>query len=346
MSKIITQILKQNKITLDRYIETCLYHKKFGYYQKKKIFGKDGDFITSPYISSIFGEIIAIYILNFFLEKNVNTFNILELGAGEGVLSKDIIQTLNKFSNYKIKFNYYIYEKSSNLIKRQKQNNKSLNICWIKDIKKFLKKNTIILTNELLDSLAVTHLVKKKNLWLEKNIKLKKDKKLSFEFTKTKKNIKKILNYLPKNTNFIEYPVDLLSLLNQISKILKIDKHNLFIGFDYGYYSNKFYDTVQCLKQHKKIDLFSDPGNSDITHLVNFYLVEQILKKKGIPNITLTTQSNFLKKNGVIERLKQSLKHSSSFEHKEKVILSVKRLVNHDQMGDRFKVIQASVGSI
>ena len=66
MLKIINK-LKKNKIPLDEYIDLCLYRFKESYYEKKFIFGPRGDFITSPYISSIFGEIIAIYILNYFL---------------------------------------------------------------------------------------------------------------------------------------------------------------------------------------------------------------------------------------------------------------------------------------
>ena len=95
MSNILNNIKK--KLPLDKYINLCLYKYRFSYYEKNKIFGPRGDFITSPYISSIFGEIISIYILNYFLSRGVKKCNLLEVGAGEGIMARDIIKTLLKF---------------------------------------------------------------------------------------------------------------------------------------------------------------------------------------------------------------------------------------------------------
>ena len=111
----------KNKIALDKFINFALYNNPYGYYEKKGIFGKKGDFITSPYISSIFGEMIAIWILNRFINKKIFNFSILEIGAGEGYLAKDILNTFEKFNNIKFKFNYVICEKSS-FYKKKQQN--------------------------------------------------------------------------------------------------------------------------------------------------------------------------------------------------------------------------------
>ena len=65
MNKIIN-ILKEKKfIPLDQFINIALYDKKFGYYMKKNPFGKGGDFITSPLISNLFGEMLAIWSVAF-----------------------------------------------------------------------------------------------------------------------------------------------------------------------------------------------------------------------------------------------------------------------------------------
>ena len=48
----------------DDLIEKILYEPKVGYYSSKDPFGKNGDFITSPTISNLFSEIIAIWLIS------------------------------------------------------------------------------------------------------------------------------------------------------------------------------------------------------------------------------------------------------------------------------------------
>ena len=48
----------------DEFLSNVLYDKKIGYYSRKVPFGIDGDFITSPNVSDLFSEIIAIWIIS------------------------------------------------------------------------------------------------------------------------------------------------------------------------------------------------------------------------------------------------------------------------------------------
>ena len=73
------KIKKNDLLSLDRFIEYSLYNKKLGYYMKKDPFGKRGDFITSPSISILFSEMIAIWIISYWEElKCPNKFNLIE----------------------------------------------------------------------------------------------------------------------------------------------------------------------------------------------------------------------------------------------------------------------------
>lgn len=336
MLKIINK-LKKNKIPLDEYIDLCLYRFKESYYEKKFIFGPRGDFITSPYISSIFGEIIAIYILNYFLEKKITKFSILEIGAGEGLMSKDIIHTLLKFKN--IKFNYSILEKSKNLKKVQKKKLEKYKINWLNSLKNSKDENLFILSNELLDSFPVKHLKKIKNQWLEKYVfyNEKKDK-IDTEYKKLKKNNNKIISLTKKNIDFIEYSPGVLELLNHISRLIKKHKNNCFLTLDYGYSSEKFENTLQGLKKHTKVNIFNDPGNTDITYLINFNLIKKIFDKNCLFNNINMSQSEFLISSGIVERLNQAKKYLISKDQKQKLEMAVSRLIDRNQMGELFKV--------
>ena len=65
MNKIINILKEQKAIPIDQFIDIALYDKKFGYYIKKNPFGKEGDFITSPLISKLFGEMLGVWCISF-----------------------------------------------------------------------------------------------------------------------------------------------------------------------------------------------------------------------------------------------------------------------------------------
>ena len=114
---------KNSKIlTVDRFLNNVLYDKKFGYYSSRIPFGEKGDFITSPKITSLFSEIIAIWIIacweSFGKPKN---FNVVELGPGDGSLSRILLKSFKKFPEFNAVKKLFLYEESKYLIKIQKK---------------------------------------------------------------------------------------------------------------------------------------------------------------------------------------------------------------------------------
>ena len=83
---------KKNLIPFDKFMADMLYNPKKGYYMKSNPFGKNGDFITSPNISLMFSEMIALWCISF-LKRNIKKekVNIIELGAGNGEMMKQIL---------------------------------------------------------------------------------------------------------------------------------------------------------------------------------------------------------------------------------------------------------------
>ena len=207
---ILEKIKKKKILPLDQYIDFCLYKFKQSYYQKKTKFGHGGDFVTSPHVSSIFSEMIAIWIIVFWNKiKKPKTLNILELGPGDGTMGKDIISSLGKINFFKSKVNYYFLEKSKSLKKIQKKNLKNeKNIYWIDNLKEFEKKdNLIILGNEFFDALPVKQFSKRGDSWFEKYVFFNKKKQLSFIFKKAKlESIRKIEKIYNKKVYIIIQP--------------------------------------------------------------------------------------------------------------------------------------------
>ena len=109
-------------LPLDKFINLSLYEKNSGYYMKKNPFKKKGDFITSPNISRLFSEMIAIWVISFWQSLGSPIkINLVELGAGNGEMMKDLYESFQNFPSFFNSCNFIIHEKSPFLIKVQKK---------------------------------------------------------------------------------------------------------------------------------------------------------------------------------------------------------------------------------
>ena len=128
-------------IPVDKFIENVLFNKKIGYYSSKIPFGKTGDFLTAPGISNLFSEIIGIWLISTWntLGKP-KKFNIVELGPGDGNLTKILLRTFQQFPEFNNAANIFLYEKSNLLKNLQRKNINNSKIKLMKFIKKLLIK--------------------------------------------------------------------------------------------------------------------------------------------------------------------------------------------------------------
>jgi NADH dehydrogenase [ubiquinone] 1 alpha subcomplex assembly factor 7 len=55
-----SRIMAQGPINIADYMAECLMHPEHGYYTTQTVFGQNGDFITAPEISQMFGEMIGL----------------------------------------------------------------------------------------------------------------------------------------------------------------------------------------------------------------------------------------------------------------------------------------------
>ncbi len=331
---------KKHKIPLDKFIEYCLYDKKNGYYMTKDPFGVNGDFTTSPNISRLFSEMMAIWTISFWKSLgSPKKFNLIELGGGNGEMMRIMIESFKKFPYFLKCCNIIIYEKSPALIEKQKLNINFKNITWKKNFLKINKLPSIFLANEFFDAIPIKQFFKNSNNWYEKLVQKENDKK--FNFTKKKIDIlkleKKLKFKISYKQNFIEYSPLGFKYLKNISNTIKKNKGGLLI-IDYGYNTKKINNTLKALYKKNYSKVLDNVCKSDITYNINFHLIQKFIDNSDRLNINYTTQRKFLTNLGIFQRA-EILSKDKRFSEKADIFYRLKRLTNDSEMGKLFKVM-------
>ena len=341
MNKADKIFLKTKSMSLDTYLEKVLYDKNIGYYQNINPFGVRGDYVTAPNISNIFCEMISIWLVSFWESlKRPKKLNFVELGPGNGDFCLVLLKTLKNFPDVLNSINIMLYEKSDRLKAIQKKRIISQKVSWIKNLKKIEKGPVVFFGNEFLDALPIKQFKKINNEVFERYVNYKKNR-VNFIFKKAiKKQINKLKNYRLLNKNgIIEYPEYGFKELDVICK--KIKKFNggvLFI--DYGYEFQNNINTLQSVMKHRFNDINKNIGNADITSLVNFGLYKQYFSSNNLSVENIVSQSEFLQRMGIIERVKIA-GNKMNAQEKSNLHLRIKRLIDPQMMGKNFKVIFA-----
>jgi cyclopropane-fatty-acyl-phospholipid synthase len=326
-------------MSLDLYLEKVLYDKNIGYYQRKNPFGLKGDYVTAPNISNLFCEMITIWLISFWKNlKKPKKLNFIELGPGNGDFCLTLLKTLKNFPEAYSAINIMLYEKSERLKKIQQKRIVSKKVSWIKNLKKIRKNPVIFFGNEFLDALPIKQFKKMNGHIYERYVALKKNK-VDFVFKKAvKKQVNKLKDYklLDKN-GIIEYPEHGFKELEIICrKIKKLNGGALFI--DYGYNSGKNINTLQSVIKHRYNNINKNIGDADITALVNFGLYREYFNYNGLLVEDIISQSKFLQKMGIIERVK-IVSNKMTYEDRLNLYMRLKRLIDPKMMGKNFKVI-------
>ncbi len=333
---------KSKVLPIDKFFRNVLYDKKKGYYSSRFPFGKKGDFITAPKVTSLFSEIIAIWMVacweTFGKPKN---FNIVELGPGDGSLANILLKSFKRFPEFNSIKKLFLFEESDFLKKIQKKKIAKRGVKWINNLNEIKKGPVIFFGNEFFDAIPIKQFKKINDTFFEKNYSIDRGYNIKEILKKaSSQNIKYIKSFKTlNNLKFIEFPKLGFEELKKISKkIIKLQGCILMI--DYGYLKANNQDTLQSVMKHKKNKLFENLGNADITAHVNFTLLNEFFSKNGLKIKNIISQKDFLKSMGILERAK-ILAKNMKFTEQTDLYLRIQRLLSPRYMGDLFKVVLA-----
>ncbi|KAF7624358.1 hypothetical protein AFCA_011699 [Aspergillus flavus] len=116
-------------IPIAAFMRQVLTSPEGGYYTTRpagdgEVFGKKGDFVTSPEISQVFGELVGIWTIAEWMAQGRKSSGVqlMEVGPGKGTLMDDMLRTFRNFKSFTSSIEaIYLVEASPTLREVQKQ---------------------------------------------------------------------------------------------------------------------------------------------------------------------------------------------------------------------------------
>lgn len=320
------RIIANAPMRLDHYIEACLWDESDGYYATKIVFGTSGDFVTAPEISQIFGEIVGLWCVSKWHEMGApEVCTLLELGAGRGVLMRDILRVAKADPAFAKAIVPTILEKSAQLRDVQSVTI-GQPVHFVEALRDLPCQPTLILANEFFDALPIRQFRFEDGGWLEAYV----DQNLN-KIWRPCANPPTVMSTKMTASVTIELCEQAMSIAAQIGRHIKEHK-GAILAIDYGDFEG-FGDTLQAVKDHRYSDPLLDQGEQDLTAHVRFGDIA------GASNIdpVFNTQAQFLNAYGGVERLQSLCTQNPALA--DDLIAGYHRLTAPDQMGELFKVL-------
>ncbi len=341
-------------IKFSDFMNIALYEPGLGYYSGGlQKFGQKGDFITSPEVSSLFGQCLANQlseILRNYKKISDEKIYVLEFGAGSGVLAADILLQLEKLDSLPEK--YLIIELSAELKQRQKETLKKKTphlfeqVQWLDQLPEDVT-NMIVVANEVLDAMPVECFRVADSKIESLMVGLDDDNLISRYMPADSGAVKTVTSIQQRSE--ITFSANYCSEYNPaikgwLSALESKIKNLVILLIDYGYNEKEYYHpdrtggTLMCYYQHRAHDdFFWWPGLQDITAFVNFTDVAYCADDLEMDVSGYTTQAAFLLGNGLSELHASQV--TDDTQQQIKLSQQIKTLTLPSEMGDRFKVM-------
>lgn len=304
------------------------------YYSKGDPLGSEGDFITAPEISQMFGELIGLWFTDLWMRQNrPANINYVELGPGRGTLAADALRCMNKFD---MAPSIHFVDMSDPL--------KSLQLSAVpsatmhESIDELPEDGPLfILANEFFDALPVRQFVSTYAGWRERVV--VRDGGNKFMAVAGQQAVDHLVpaefRSAPLNSIFETSP-QCGDIVYELSARLSRQGGAMLI-IDYGYSHPGLGSTLQAVKEHKYSEPFEDPGQNDLTAHVNFLEISNLARLRDLKVSGPVEQGQWLTALGINQRA-ETLAQAAP-DKADQVISARNRLANPEEMGSLFKVL-------
>jgi NADH dehydrogenase [ubiquinone] 1 alpha subcomplex assembly factor 7 len=313
-------------MTVHDYMQLCLQHPEHGYYRKAQAVGAEGDFITAPEISQIFGDLIGMWLIHAWQVSGApKKAALVEFGPGRGTLSADVFRILKKNKDAAEVFSLHLLESNETLRVEQSKKLWHYQPQWCDALEDLpTDRPLFILANEFFDALPIRQF-----FGMQERCITLKNGELAFE------------NDNPVTHETCPQAED---TIRDVAARLKAQGGGM-LAIDYGYatlpmptHGEPSCDTLQAIKNHAYHPVLQDAGEADLTAHVNFGRLAEVATEAGLQVHGITEQGAFLQRIGGEIWLHKLLLSATPNKQKE-LQQGWLRLASPAQMGSLFKVM-------
>lgn len=322
---IIQRIRATGPLSVAEYMETCLLHPRYGYYATRDPFGAAGDFVTSPEISQIFGELCGLALAQAWMDQGKPVpFSLAEAGPGRGTLMKDMCRALRAVPDAADAAQVTLIEKSQHL--RTMQRDLLGQVTHLDDVTQLPDQPLFMVANEFFDALPIRQFQRVETGWAERVIGLGDDG-LRFGLAPAVD--------LPRQGHIGDVVEDCAPAVAIVAAIASriVSSGGAAIIIDYGGW-NGAGDTFQAVRKHQPEDPLAYPGLADLTAHVDFAPLAAAAIRSGAEVSMPRYQGDWLNALGAEAR---ALKLAAAGDGG--AMEAHRRLTHRDEMGHLFKAM-------
>ncbi|KAK9826002.1 hypothetical protein WJX74_004410 [Apatococcus lobatus] len=299
-------------ITVAEYMSEVLTNPTAGYYSRQEAFGERGDFITSPEVSQIFGEMVGIWCITVWQQLGMpEQLRLIELGPGRGTLMADLLRGTQFLKPFQGALQVHLVEVSESMRARQRRAlgcedavSESRHVSafgpevqWHRSHEEVPQDcPAIVVANEFFDALPVHQFQKTDRGWSEVLVDIANDEGLL--------HLRNVLAPGPTPASRLLLPPRLDSLHQGASadgeEVTQLEicpqgiataealakriasRSGAVLAVDYGQ-DGPYPASLQAIRQHKAADPLSQPGLSDLSAWVDFSSLRQGVDAARVP---------------------------------------------------------------
>ncbi|WP_019915588.1 class I SAM-dependent methyltransferase [Methyloversatilis discipulorum] len=340
LGQIRDEITRSGWMPFSRYMECALYAPGLGYYSGAlQKFGDDGDFVTAPELTPLFGRSLARQLAELMA---LSAPHLIEAGAGSGRLAVDVLAELDWLGA--APQSYRILELSADLRARQQAliaaelPHLSARVSWLDSLPDAF--DGVVIGNEVLDAMPVERLRNAAGHIEQAGLALDPSGLPVLDWRPAPDALADEARTLGFTEGY-DSEINLAARAWVAEWARRIGRGALLL-IDYGFPQAEYYHpdrrsgTLMChYRHHAHTDPLWMPGLNDLTAHVDFTAVAQAAFDAGMSLAGYTSQANFLLNCGVLELLDRDADALS----RAKQNAALNQLTSPAEMGELFKVI-------